>query len=147
MTFSPLYIWLIAGVIMALAELHITGIGFFFLGLGAITVGTSLWFHAVAEDAMVTQWVIFFGAAAVWAILLWKPIQKYRRPAPGYDNIVGQTAYAGSPVTRNDGEVTWSGTIMKARLADNASAETVLPGSPVTVVAVQGATLIVEPKK
>ena len=80
---------------LAFAELHIAGIGLFFSGLGAITVGTALWFHAVTEDAQVTQWVIFFGAAAVWAVLLWKPIQKFRRPSPGYNNIIGETAYAG----------------------------------------------------
>jgi len=146
---TPTYIWLIAGVILAVAEVHFAGVGLLFAGLGAIVTGTALYSGMVAEEAQVSQWLVFFVATAVWALLLWKPLQKYRRPSPGYDNIVGETAYVGNQglLKRSGGEVTWSGTIMKAKLAKDVLAEKLKAGSQVTIVGIKGATLVVKPKE
>ncbi|MDE3016622.1 MAG: NfeD family protein [Pseudomonadota bacterium] len=142
------YLWLAAGVLLVLFDaLHLGGVGLFFAGLGAIIAGVSLWFGIVGEDAHVAQWLVFFAATALWSLVLWKPMRKFRHRHNGnYSNIVGETAYVGSSglTRKKGGEVTWSGTIMKARLSDGAP-EALEAGAPVVVTDIQGATLIVKP--
>ena len=143
-----MHLWLAAGVLLALAELHFTGIGLFFAGLGAIATGTALHLGLADATDYLAQWLIFFIATGVFALLLWKPLQRFSRPAPGYNNMIGDTAYVGSQgLGKHGGEVTWSGTIMKAQLVKHASVETLAGGAPVTIVDVKGATLIVKPKE
>lgn len=142
---TPAVMWLIIGVILSLAELHFA-IGLLFAGLGAIATGALIHYGQLAEDAYATQGVIFIITSALFAVLLWKPLQKYRRPAPGYNNMVGEAAFVGSSgLGKKGGEVTWSGTIMKAQIAPGVARDTLEAGSQVTIVAVKGATLIVKP--
>jgi len=152
MDISVTYAWLIAGVALIAAEaIGISGIGLLFAGLGAIVTGAAIYLGWAADEAHVMQGVIFFAASAVWALLLWKPLQKFRmgKHGGGYSNIVGETAYVGSQglSKQKGGEVTWSGTIMKAQLVKNAHADKLEAGSQVTVVDVQGATLVVKPRE
>lgn len=151
MDIASSYLWLIAGVVfMALEALGAPGVGFLFAGLGAVTVGSTVYFGMVAEDATVLQFTLFFVATAAWAFLLWKPLQKFHlsNKPQGYSNMVGDTAYVGSSGLHmgKEGEVTWSGTIMKARLESGASVMSLAPGDAVIITDVKGATLIVKPK-
>ena len=149
-SFPVTYLWLIAGVLLVLFDtLHLGGVGIFFAGLGAIIAGAAVWTGLIGQDAYVAQWLLFISAAALWALILWIPMRKFRQRRHGkYSNIVGETAYVGSQglSRRKGGEVTWSGTIMKARLADNAM-EALEAGTPVIITNVQGATLVVKPEK
>lgn len=144
------YSWLLAGVFLLLTEAFgFPGIGLMFAGLGALTTGFGLYFGWLAAGAVPLQFAVFFIASALWAALLWNPIQKRRLPGKtgGYSNIIGDTAYVGSEgLTRHKGEVTWSGTIMKARLTEDADVDRMEAGSAVTIVAVSGTTLMVKPK-
>lgn len=147
-----MYIWLLAGVLLLAAEaLGASGVGLMFAGLGSLTVGMLLSFGIVAEDASILQFTLFFAATALWTALLWKPLQKFKLPKQGggYNNIIGDTAYVGSAgLTKGiAGEVTWSGTIMKAELATDANAQKLEAGSQVTIVETTGAKLIVKPKE
>lgn len=151
MEISIMYIWLAVGVTFLAAEaLGVTGVGLLFAGLGALTVGTLLNMETIAADAKLMQFIVFFASTAVWTIVLWKPMKKFRlnKHAPGYSNIVGETAYVGSAglTKREGGEVTWSGTIMKAMLIQDAAVERMEAGTQVVIVEVKGATLIVKPK-
>lgn len=144
-------LWLLAGAVLIIAEaLGASGFGLIFAGLGAITVGILLTMQSVTEDATVMQFVVFVVSTSVWAALLWKPLQKiiYGRGKPGYNNVVGETAYVGSAGLNkhSGGEVTWSGTIVKAKLAPDVSVDKLDAGTQVTIVEVVGATLIVRPK-
>ena len=145
-----MYIWLIAGVLFfALEALGISGIGFLFAGFGATTVGSLVYYSVLPQDALINQFVVFFIATAAWAILLWKPLQRFRlrSPAQGYNNMIGETAYVGaSGIDEKGGEVTWSGTIMKAQIAQGVSAKRLDAGSQVTIVDIVGTTLMVKPK-
>jgi membrane protein implicated in regulation of membrane protease activity len=152
MELSIMYVWLLAGVAFLAAEaMGVTGVGLLFSGLGAIVVGTLLSLGIVAADAHILQFTLFFVATAIWAGILWKPMQKFkvRKNAPGYSNMVGDTAYVGSAgLTKGKaGEATWSGTIMKAELAPDASVDKLDAGQQVTIVNVTGAKLIVKPKE
>lgn len=147
MELSHTLLWLIAGVLLLAAEaMGASGIGLLFAGLGALTAGSI----ATADAALTVleQWVIFLAATALWAIILWKPLQKFRGKTSndGYKNIVGDTAYIGAGgLGQNEiGEATWSGTIMKAELAEGAAA--IAPGAAARIVAVSGNTLIVKAK-
>ena len=150
MEISITYIWLIAGVLFLLAEaLGVTGVGLFFSGMGALTVCMLLSLGLLTAESQMWQFIIFFAATAAWAALLWKPMQRFRvgKQQGGYSNIVGETAYVGSSgLTRQNGEVTWSGTIMKAELARDIATDKLEAGTAVTIVDVSGAKLIVKPK-
>ena len=144
------YVWLLAGVIFVAAEaLGISGIGLLFAGLGAVSTGAAIHLGFAAEDNNVVQFLIFFIATALWALILWKPLKHFRQRQRGhYSNIVGETAYAGSQglSKKSGGEVTWSGTIMKAQLIPDSPLDHLEAASQVVIVAVKGATLIVKPK-
>ena len=140
-------LWLFAGVIFLAAEaLGASGIGLFFAGLGALTIGSIV--TARPDLAPLSQWIIFFAATALWAILLWKPFQRFRGDGgeSPYKNIVGDTAFigVGGLEAGQIGEATWSGTIMRAELAHNAAP--IAPGGAAIITAVSGNTLIVKPK-
>ncbi len=145
-----MYIWLIAGVLFfALEAIGISGIGFLFAGFGATTVGTLVYYGILDAGNTITQFIVFFVSTAIWAMLLWKPLQKFRlrNGSQGYSNMVGETAYVGSNgIDAKGGEVTWSGTIMKAQIASGVSQSRLEAGSQVTIVDIVGTTLMVKPK-
>jgi membrane protein implicated in regulation of membrane protease activity len=146
------YAWLIAAVLfMALEAIGINGVGFLFSSFGAVLVGTALYCGLIENGAYVVQFSLFFISTAFWAYVLWKPLQKFHagKRSTAYRNIVGDTAYVGSSGIdrKNGGEVTWSGTIMRAELAHGSAVDTVEAGSQVEVVDVKGATLIVKIKE
>ena len=147
---SVMYMWLLAAVLCMAAEaMGVTGIGLLFAGLGALVVGTLIHYGNIAETDIVYQFIAFFIATAFWAAILWKPMQRFRLRggSKGYSNIVGETAFVGSkPITRQGGEVTWSGTIMNAQIAADAGVERIEAGSQVTIVEISGTTLVVKPK-
>jgi membrane protein implicated in regulation of membrane protease activity len=150
MEMSVTYAWLIAGVILLAIEIFgFPGAGLLFAGLGAITTGTVLYLGLLTIDATGYQFILFFVSSAIWAAILWKPLQKIRngKPGSGYKNMVGDTVYVGSQgVNRDGGEVTWSGTIMKAKLAEHAGVDHLEGGSTAVIVSVVGATLVIKPK-
>lgn len=149
-SFNIAYVWLIASVLLVAAEAFgVSGVGLLFAGLGALVTGAAVRLGWLAEDAYVVQWSLCFAATVVWALLLWKPLKALHKPKHGgYQNMIGDTAYVGSNGLHGHkgGEVTWSGTIMKAQLAKHAGVESLDAGTPVEIVEVSGATLIVKPK-
>ena len=148
--FDITYLWLLAGVALVVSEaLGASGLGLLFAGLGAIITGSAIYAGWIAQGDPVAQWVVFFAASAVCTALLWAPLKKMRQTKQGgYSNIIGDTAYVGSSGLHGHkgGEVTWSGTIMKAQLAKGSGVESLDAGTPVTIVDVSGATLLVKPK-
>jgi membrane protein implicated in regulation of membrane protease activity len=143
--------WLAFGVGFLLLEAFgISGIGLLFAGCGALTTGTLLQAGMIPEEATMMQALVFAVSTGLWAALLWKPMQKFtlRKNAPGYSNMVGETAYVGGNGLKKGlpGEATWSGTIMNAELHESISATEIPAGAQVTIVDVVGNTLIVKPK-
>ncbi|MDX2074157.1 MAG: NfeD family protein [Alphaproteobacteria bacterium] len=143
----PYILWLAFGVACLLAEMLIaTGIGFLFAGLGALTAGSIV--TAMPELDGVQQGVIFFATTALWTAFLWKPLKKFQRKSSGkgYRNMVGDTAFVGVSGLKKGttGEATWSGTIMRAELAEGLDA--LPPGAQAQIVNVVGNTLILKPK-
>ena len=151
MELSPANIWLLIGVLLVVAEtVGASGIGLIFAGLGAIVTGALMQLGFIDMENTVAQFTVFFAATAFWAVILWKFVQRSRfGKESGYSNMIGDTAFVGSQGLSKGmpGEVTWSGTIMRAELIQDASISTLPAGSQVVIVAVKGATLIVKPKE
>lgn len=151
MEISVTYLWLGTGVLMLAAEaLGVSGVGLMFGGLGCFTVGAFLTVGLIGDGSTLSQFIIFFLSTALWAAILWKPLRRYYsgKHKGGYSNMVGETAYVGSQGLKRGhvGEATWSGTIMKATLADHASVDALEAGTPVVITEVKGITLTVKPK-
>jgi len=151
MELSNLYIWLIAGVAFLIIEaIGINGFGMFFAGLGALFVGMVINFDLIAEDNLLQQLVIFGLSTTIWAISLWKPIKKWHNSKKSsYSNMIGETAIVaeGGISKQNGGSVKWSGTIMKAQIADDDEAENIAEGKKVVIKEIKGNVLTVSPKK
>lgn len=145
---SAYIFWLSLAIACFGAEaIGISGIGLLFAGFGALTIGAYL--HLAPELSELSQFAFFLVATALYAIILWKPLQKFRAPkSGGYQNIVGDIAYiSGEGLTKGTvGEATWSGTIMKAKLCDSCTVDAVSGGSQATIVSVSGNTLVLKPQ-
>lgn len=145
------FLWLIAGAFfMGLEAFGVSGIGFLFAGLAAITTGIIIESAAVGTEAYVAQFAWFFGCTALWGALLWKPLRKFqkgRKASDGYHNMIGDVAIVSeSGIKKGEaGQAHWSGTIMRAQLSSHCATEALPTGSKVKIVDVKGATLIVEP--
>ncbi|MGE0754908.1 MAG: NfeD family protein [Alphaproteobacteria bacterium] len=144
---TAMYGWLAIGVLfMALEALGLPGAGFLFVGLGALLTGILISLGFVADADTLMQFVAFFLLTGVWAAVLWKPLQRFKlhHQEKKFNNIVGDKAKVGKKGLGPDGgEVVWSGTIMTAKLAGDTAALELRPGANVTIVDVEGTTLIV----
>lgn len=148
MTFlSTSALWLIAGIVfLALEAFGATGVGFFFAGLGALITGLLVEAGVAADDSLL-QFAIFFAFTTVSAVLLWKPIKRFRVGSgkQEYSNIVGETAIvAEGGIGAQGGSAQWSGTLMKAELAPGEGP--IAAGVAVEIIGTRGATLIVRSK-
>lgn len=141
--------WLIAAALLfALEAFGIPGIGFLFAGIGALAVGGSISLGLLAPEQLVLQFALFFFLTALVAVLLWRKLKTWRmNPAAGeYSNMIGTeaTVASGGLEGNKTGEVHWSGTIMRARLADPALG--LAEGTCVSITGVEGNILIVTPR-
>lgn len=143
--------WLIlGGILIALEALSIPGIGFLFAGLAAVTTGGLLAFGLLDTQSFLTQLLIFLLSTALWAALLWAPLQRYmkRNSSTSYKNIVGKTAVVSDEGLKKGvvGKVKWSGTWMTARLSETSSVEELEAGQEVVINSISGTELTVSPK-
>ncbi|MFQ5483502.1 MAG: NfeD family protein, partial [Nitrospinaceae bacterium] len=142
-------IWLFFGVLLIFLEVFLMpGMGMIFAGLGAVTVGGILLTGWI--DSASSQFILFFLATGVWAILLWKPLKKFiEGKDSGFDDMIGGTAvvYGAALENGKTGQVKWSGTIMKCNLhATTDGPQIIEPGEEVTIKEVSKGILIVEGK-
>jgi membrane protein implicated in regulation of membrane protease activity len=147
MEISIMVLWLVIGVLLFFAEMILPGIGLLFAGFAALTVGLLLNFHMIGSEDYLLQALIFVVSTAIWTACLWKPLKKFRCGKTTYNNIVGETATVSKKgVTKNGGEVVWSGSVMKAKLADNSPVESIESGETVIIKEISGNILTVIPK-
>jgi membrane protein implicated in regulation of membrane protease activity len=146
---NPSSIWLIAGVLLIIIEISLlSGIGFLFTGLGAITVGAALIVGWI--DSPSSQFILFFLSTAFWTVVLWKPLKNFiAGKESGFDDMVGSTAvvFEQSIEKGKNGKVKWSGTIMKCQFDPEAEElETIAPETEVIITAVSKGILIIRTK-
>ena len=144
---SPTTLWLIAGaVFIALEIFGIPGIGFLFAGIAALIVGGLVEFGILAADEPLLQFVLFFLISITSAIVLWRKLKSSRPPS--YSNMIGTeaTVAVGGLVGNSEGQVKWSGTLMRAQLVANNGLAAVAEGTPVIIQRVEGNLVFVAPK-
>lgn len=140
-------LWLIAGAVFIGVEIFgLPGIGFLFAGIAALIVGGAVEFGAVAADHISLQFLLFFAFTSISAVALWKKLKKNRKP--NYNNIVGTEAVVvgGGLVGNKEGQVKWSGTLMRARLVPNDGMDAVSEDTVVIVKNIEGNVLYVASK-
>jgi membrane protein implicated in regulation of membrane protease activity len=145
---APSLLWLLgAAVFFAIEAFGVPGIGFLFAALAAMSVALMIEVGILMPLDSTYQFAAFFCNTTLFAILLWKKLKSWRMnpKAPGYSNMIGDRAViAGSGLQPGHiGEVRWSGTLMRARLAEDAAALPV--GAEVTITQVEGNVLTVKP--
>ena len=144
---SPTILWLAAGALFIAVEIFgIPGIGFLFAGIAALLVGGAVETGVIATDATVAQFILFFAITCVSAALLWKKLN--RTPKPDYHNIVGTEARVAAPGLRGqqEGQVKWSGTLMRAQIDPKSGIDVMAEGTSVIIRHVEGNLVFVAPK-
>lgn len=143
-----LYMWLLIGAIMIVLEAFgANGIGLFFGGLAAFCVASLIALGVIDASAYGWQLAIFFGLTFILAIALWRPVQRILkgRGEGGYNNMIGEVAILKTILVRGEvGQAIWSGTIMQAELAPDATDGELPEGARVEIVDIRGNKLIVK---
>lgn len=140
-------LWLLGGAVFIGIEMFgMPGIGFLFAGIAALLVGGAIEIGLIAPENLLLQFALFFLFTSVSAMLLWKKLKKIRGPV--YSNMVGTQAevIGGGLAGTREGQVKWSGTIMRARLAEDVIIDVLPSGTFVTISKVEGTLLHVIPK-
>lgn len=141
-------LWLLGGAVCIGVEMFgMPGMGFLFAGIAALLVGGAVEIGLIAPENLLLQFALFFLFTSVSAMLLWKKLKKIRGPV--YSNMVGTEAevIGGGLAGTREGQVKWSGTIMRARLADEVVMDVLPSGTFVTISKVEGTLLHVIPKQ
>lgn len=149
MLVSPSLVWLIIGIVAMLIEILaiIPGIGLLFIGLAALSVSILVTTEMGATIGLIGQCVWFFGLTVAYAVVLWKPLKRWRlssAKSETYNNMVGDKAVVlENPLQQGVmGKVRWSGTVMNAKLHQDGVTAAV--DATVEIVAVEGNILIVK---
>lgn len=149
MAISIAIYWLVLSALcFALEVFGVVGVGFFFAGLGALSVAILMQTGTPAEAAFIAQFAWFFGFTMLWTAALWKPIKRYqsRKRPSDFSNMVGDRAIVvGAPLEKNkDGQVKWSGTLMVAELSQDSAAQSIGIDEAVVIKSVKGNRLFVD---
>lgn len=141
-------LWLLVGAMLVVAEAFVApGVGLLFAGIGAIIAGLLIGFGLLPADNLVLQFAVFFAFTAATAALLWKKIKGFRQGKETYSNIVGDGAVVESDALKKgmDGKIKWSGTMMKARLIENAVVPQISKGAEVIIEELRGNVALCRP--
>lgn len=149
MTLPVSILWLLAGAALVALEAFGPGLGFLFIGLGAIATGVAIEVGVVTPADYISQIAILFISSGLFAILLWRKLKTWHtspETAERYSNMVGDQASVGKGglTPGKEGQVGWSGTTMRAVLAPEITV-TLAEGATVTIVAVKGNLVTVKP--
>lgn len=135
-------IWLIAGVLLAAAE-ALTGDFFLLMIAGGALAAAGV---SAVTDFPVWLDAIVFGVVSLALVLGVRPIllRKFAKPPilqTGIDALSGKTALVLEQVSATEGQVKIDGEVWTARPMDDT--EVYAPGTPVTVLEIDGATAVV----
>ncbi|CAM5269182.1 NfeD family protein [Streptomyces fumanus] len=141
---EPWLIWLIAGAVLAVAEILTLTAALGMLGVAAVlTAGT-----AALGLPPPLQFVVYAVLATV-TVLFVRPValRHLTRPQParfGIDALVGKAAYTVTEVTATGGRVRIDGEEWTARPYDETLV--IAPGAAVDVIRISGTTAFVYPR-
>ena len=153
MDISAVEIWLILGIIFIIIEFSkIPGIGFLFLGLGALTTSALISSYPEIIDYQIAT----FGLISLaWFLALWWPLKKFvygknkgKNTDQDYFDLIGNQVVVFDKYIEPGtiGQVSWSGTTMNAKLEDSEK-ENAQAGEILYISKVRGNILICTRKK
>ncbi len=146
----PEVIWAIIAAFFFIIEVGVvTGFGFFFAAVAALTMSLLLVTDVIDPTSFWWHVGYFFVLTAFWTILLWKPVKRwFGDKAMGYNDMIGSRAIAEEDLSKGKtGKVRWSGTIMRARVAESAKKDKLEAGTELYVVDKDGSVLLVDTEK
>lgn len=145
-------LWLAVGIIFILVEFtSLPGIGFLFLGLGAVSTSILIYYVPEIQNYQVASVGLL---SLAWFLVLWWPLKVFvygnKKSSAGSDyfDMVGMQVEVAVDYMEPSGlgQVYWSGTLMNARLEDKDSAGAKI-GDKLYVTKIKGNILVCSHKK
>ncbi len=145
---TPTMLWLLCGIILIILEFsQLPGIGFLFLGFGAIS--TSIITNYWQGETLLAQFSYFGIFSLFWFILLWYPLRMFLSKDKNnfsrgtFDIIESQVIVINKDIKFGTlGQVSWCGTIMNAKLGENTNNDIAKIGETLIVQEVKGNVLV-----
>lgn len=137
------WIWLIGGLVVAALEIVVPGAFMLWIGIGAMVIGVLI---AIFPDMPLAWEMVLFAVAMLGSLALGFVVQRRRKPSadPGVNHeladLVGRRCEVATDFTAGAGRIRVGDTTYSA-LCD----APVAAGSFVTIVAIEGGRLRVEP--
>ena len=143
-------LWLtILGVTSIILEMgFISGIGFLFIGLGALSVAGLIEFNLIKEDNLLNILLALISLSSLYFLIFWKFFKNAQmQDTKNYGEIIGKEAIViySNIKGHTIGKVKWSGTIMNAQLID--TNDYIKEGETVKIVKVKGNILFIKSTK
>ena len=146
-------LWLtILGVTSIILEMgFISGIGFLFIGLGALSVAGLIEFNLIKEDNLLNILLALISLSSLYFLIFWKffniLLNEKMITKKNYGEIIGKEAIVIYSDIKGHtiGKVKWSGTIMNAQLID--TNYYIKEGETVKIVKVKGNILFIKSTK
>lgn len=138
-------VWLIAAVVLGVAELLTTTLALALIAVGALAAAVSSALGANAEIQLAAFVVVSLAGIVLIRPLGLKRLQRRPSLRTGTAALVGQTGYVLADVGPHSGRIRIGGEEWSARPYDEMS---VIPsGSTVDVLLIKGATALVHPRE
>ena len=140
-------LWLtILGVISIILEMgFISGIGFLFIGLGALSVAGLIEFNLIKENNLLNILLALISLSSFYFLIFWKFFKNAQmQDTKNYGEIIGKEAIVIYSDIKGHtiGKVKWSGTIMNAQALD--IHHFIKAGEIVKIVKVKGNILFIK---
>ncbi|MFT6071716.1 MAG: hypothetical protein ACJARD_001138 [Alphaproteobacteria bacterium] len=137
---SDIVIWSILGMVLMMLEIFgIQGIGVLFTGFSAITVSLLIYINPDLNSNIGLQLLYFFIFTAIWSAILWVPLKKFINygDSGDYSNIIGTYANVSKDMEKGKvGEIIWSGTKVRAMIADENTKDQISAETSVKITSV-----------
>lgn len=144
---NPSHLWYLIAGISFVIELSIMGLSgpLLFFAIASLTTGilVSIGFIDGWQSEILTVGLL----TAVVAAILWKPLKSLQNSKDKTDNssdMVGLTVLASTEINVSSGTIRYSGINWQARLADEATGESISEKSQCTIVGITGTTMLVK---
>lgn len=144
LTEHPALAWLAVALVLAAIEVATLDLIFIMLAVGALVAAL-----AAGVGAPFVVQVLVAVAVALLLVGLLRPVLVRRlwrhgaQTATGTAALVGREARVLETVTETGGRIKLGGEVWSARTARLTRPDTILPGQPVRVVSIEGATAVV----
>lgn len=137
------WVWLVSAVVLSVAEMFTAGFFMLPFGIGAAIAAVLAYF----EVALVWQWVAFVGLSSLLLFTLRRFSDRMTHEAPmkvAGDRLIGRIGVTTEDIDPSSG--TGRVRVDREEWRADASGDISIPmGSSISVIAVEGAHLVVEP--